>query len=48
MAATREVMSAADEPSPVLWTSARRTPVDANGGMDESECIVRGRFRLSS
>ena len=34
---TREVMRAADEPSPVLCTSARVTPVGANGGIWASD-----------
>ena len=32
-AETSDVISAAEEPNPVLWTDERVTPVGANGGI---------------
>ncbi len=43
-AETREVISAAEEPMPVLWTLDNDTPVAANGSIDSREVRVRGRF----
>lgn len=42
-APTREVTSAADEPSPVLCTSPREPPVCANGGKRASDASRGGR-----
>lgn len=42
------MISAAEDPSPVLWTSERRTSVGQNEGMLESDLIVRGSPRASS
>jgi hypothetical protein len=47
-AVTREVMSAADEPSPVLATSASATPVGLKGGVCASEASPMGKPRLLS
>lgn len=47
-AEVRDVMRAADEPSPVLWTSARWTPVGTKGGILVRESRVRGRLSSSS
>lgn len=47
-AVIREVMSAAEDPSPVLWTSESRTPVGVNGGNLESDFNVRGRPNASN
>ena len=41
-------MSAAEDPSPVLCTSGRRTPVCMNGGSWERDCVVGGRLREAS
>jgi hypothetical protein len=41
-------MSAAEEPRPVLATSARATPVGLNGGIAAREAKVTGRLRLLS
>jgi hypothetical protein len=45
---TREVMSAAEEPSPVLATSASATPVGLNGGICASEASPMGKPLLLS
>ena len=47
-AVTKEVMSAAEEPSPVLATSASATPVGLNGGICASEASATGKPRLLS
>lgn len=44
-AVQNEVMRAAEEPSPVLATSGRRTLVGLNGGNCASEDSVGGRLR---
>lgn len=41
-------MRDAEEPRPVLWTLERVTPCGRNGGMDEREESVGGRFRAAS
>jgi len=41
-------MSAAEEPRPVLATSARATPVGANGGIAAREASETGRLRVLS
>lgn len=47
-AVTRDVMSAAEEPRPVLATSASATPVGLNGGIASRESSDTGRLRLLS
>ena len=47
-AVTREVMSAAEEPSPVLATFASATPVGLNGGICASEASSTCKPRLLS
>lgn len=42
---TREVIRAAEDPRPVLWTSESGTPVDVNGVSLDREASVRGRSR---
>jgi hypothetical protein len=44
----RDVISAADEPSPVLCTSESRMPVGVNGGICESACRVLGKPSCAS
>jgi hypothetical protein len=41
-------MSAAEEPRPVLATSASATPVGLNGGICERDASEMGRLRLLS
>lgn len=41
---TRDVISAAEDPRPVLWTSASGTPCELNGGIFDRDDMVRGRF----
>ncbi len=43
-----EVISAAEDPRPVLWTSERVTPVGLKVGMLASDAIVLGRRSSSS
>ena len=43
-----EVISAAEDPRPVLWTSERVTPVGLKWGMLFSDAVVRGRPNNSS
>lgn len=43
-----EVISAADEPRPVLWTFERETPVGLNGGILARDSIVLGSPNDSS
>ena len=45
---TRDVISAADDPMPVLCTSGSRTPVLLNGGSFSSDSRVGGRFCAES
>lgn len=45
---TRDVMSAAEEPRPVLATSASATPVGLNVGIAAREAKETGRLRLFS
>jgi hypothetical protein len=40
-AETSDVIKAAEEPRPVLWTSDRITPVGENGGILDNESKVR-------
>jgi hypothetical protein len=42
-AETRDVINAAEEPRPVLWTLDRVTPVGANGEIWDNEANVRSR-----
>ena len=45
---TREVIRAAEDPRPVLWTSARRTPVLLNAGSFWRESNVGANFCSAS
>ena len=45
---TKDVMSAADDPRPVLCTSASCTPCGLNGGILDREEMVRERFNEAS
>lgn len=48
MAETREVIKAADEPSPVLCTLLRVVWAEANNGIWRSESVLSCRLRFSS
>lgn len=47
-AVTSDVMRAADDPRPVLWTFPNVTLVNTKGGIFRKESIVEGRPRDES